>query len=361
MNAIKLIIDKSKVKHLYDVNGFADGLGILKSSGYSAIPVIKRDGTYAGTVCDKDFLLQYVDSRDKRFYDKLIIKDIIKEGWNPAINIDNDISDVLLLSMEQNFVPVIDDKNVFMGIITRRAIIQFLTDKNNISDKMIFSQTGDAKKMELVINQLEQNVAPYEMFTKMYEIAMKEISIRIETINEVLKFKYNRNPLHHMEQRIKSAKSVMGKLAKKNLPATVETMRTHLYDIAGIRVICEYVNDVYEFAEYLETQTDLHLLRRKDYISSPKDNGYRSLHLILEVPINYVGATKMIPVEVQLRTEPMDYWASLEHDLKYKPINNSKKIDITNQLLKCSKELAKTENKMQDLAKLIGGNENGNF
>ena len=188
---------------------------------------------------------------------------------------------------------------------------------------MIFSQTGDAKKMELVINQLEQNVAPYEMFTKMYEIAMKEISIRIETINEVLKFKYNRNPLHHMEQRIKSAKSVMGKLAKKNLPATVETMRTHLYDIAGIRVICEYVNDVYEFAEYLETQTDLHLLRRKDYISSPKDNGYRSLHLILEVPINYVGATKMIPVEVQLRTEPMDYWASLEHDLKYKPINNS--------------------------------------
>lgn len=360
MNAFKLIIAKTKVKYLYDYNLFNEGLEILKQSGYSAIPVIKEDGTYAGTVCDKDFLFKYVTDEGEDVYDieHMTIGDIIRPEWNPAINISRDINDVLLLSMEQNFVPVVDDINVFIGIITRRDIIKFLSEQNNVFSKgMLVDQDGgsDAKKMEISINQLEKNVAPYEMFTKMYEAAMKEICIRIETINEMLKFKYNREPLHQIENRIKSARSVMGKLAKKNLAATVDNMRENLYDIAGVRVVCAYISDVYEFAGYLEEQSDLRLIKRKDYIANPKSNGYRSLHLILEVPINYIGAMKMIPVEIQFRTEPMDYWASLEHDLKYKPTHNMKGIDISAQLKECSKELARTEMKMQNLAELITG------
>lgn len=359
MHAFKLIIAKTKVKYLYDNNRFDEGVEILRQSGYSAIPVINRDGTYAGTVCDKDFLLKYAAQNETvSDIQKMTIRDIMRPEWNPAINILRDINDVLLLSMEQNFVPVVDDLNVFIGIITRRDIIKFLSEQNTVFSKgmMIDKDNGfDAKKMEISINQLEQSVAPYEMFTKMYEVAMKEICIRIETINEMLKFKYNRELLLQIENRIKSAKSVMGKLAKKNLAATVDNMLENLYDIAGVRVICAYLSDVYEFAGYLEEQSDLRIIKRKDYIANPKSNGYRSLHLILEVPINYIGAMKMIPVEIQFRTEPMDYWASLEHDLKYKPTHNLKGVDISAQLFECSSELAKTEMKMQNLAELITG------
>lgn len=356
MNAFKLIIAKSKVAYLYDDYEFEKGLNILKESGYSAIPVIRADGTYAGTVCDKDFLMKYSDAGNREDLASMTIRDILRTDWNPAINVSSDINDLLLLSMEQNFVPVVDDLNTFIGIITRRDIIKFLSGQNdNLPQEVLESKVGDAKKMEVAIRQLEMNVAPYEMFTKMYEIAMKEICIRIETINEMLKFKYNREPLHHIEHRIKSARSVMGKLAKKQLEATVDNMRENLYDIAGVRVICSYVKDVYEFAMYLEEQPDLRLIKKKDYIVNPKENGYRSLHIIIEVPVNYIGAMKMIPVEIQLRTEPMDYWASLEHDLKYKPIHNGDGIDISGELLECSNALAETEKKMQILSELITG------
>lgn len=356
MNAFKLIISKSKVKYLYEDCSFSEGLDILKNSGYSAIPVIRRDETYAGTVCDKDFLLKYSDDSYKNILPYMTIGDIVRLNWNPAINVSSDINDLLLLSMQQNFVPVVDDLNMFIGIITRRDIIKFLSEQNTgIPQNVLDSKVGDAKNMEVAIRQLEMNVAPYEMFTKMYEIAMKEICIRIETINEMLKFKYNREPLKQIEHRIKSAASVMGKLAKKHLDATVDNMRENLYDIAGVRIICSYIKDVYEFAAYLEEQPDLRLIKKKDYIAAPKENGYRSLHLIIEIPVNCIGAMKTIPVEIQFRTEPMDYWASLEHDLKYKPIHNSEGIDISAELLECSKDLAKTEEKMQVLSELITG------
>lgn len=366
MNAFKLIIDKSKVKFLYDNTKFEKGLEEFQNGGFSAVPVIRKDGTYLGTVCDKDFLKTYskmneADRKRKRTeFRNLTVGDIIRPDWNPAINVSKDINDVLLLSMQQNFVPVVDDMNAFIGIITRRDIIKLLSEKNGVlaSDSVWNNTTEDkdaARKMEIAINQLQKNVEPYEIFSKMYEAAMKEICIRIETINEMLKIKYNREPLNQIVHRIKSAQSVLGKMSKKKLSATVDNIQENLYDIAGVRVICSYLSDVYEFARYLQEQSDLRLIKRKDYIANPKSNGYRSLHLIVEVPINYIGAMKMIPVEVQFRTEPMDYWASLEHDLKYKPTHNSKGIDISAQLLECSKELADTESKMQDLAELIMG------
>ena len=151
-------------------------------------------------------------------------------------------------------------------------------------------------------------------------------------------------------------KSIIGKLEKKNLPLSIESIRQNLFDIAGVRAICAYLNDVYEFAEYIEMQPDIKIIRIKDYIKSPKVNGYRSLHLIIEIPVNFLEARQYLPVEIQLRTEPMDYWASLEHDLKYKPVQNDNGIDISNQLIECSCELAETEKKMQNLARLIGCN-----
>lgn len=360
MNAFKLMIDKSKVKFLYDSTKLEDGLREFQEGGFSAVPVIRKNGEYMGTVCDKDFLKLYSEGSQKngkkQRVKNITIGQIVRPEWNPAVNISKDINDVLLLSMRQNFVPVVDDMNIFLGIITRRDIIKLLLERNGtLGNENVWSQgdTDETRKMELEIVQLQKNVEPYYLFTKMYEAAMKEICIRIETINEMLKIKYNREPLHQIEHRIKSPKSVLGKMAKKKLSATVDNIQENLYDIAGVRVVCAYISDVYEFARYLQEQSDLRLIKRKDYITAPKQNGYRSLHLILEVPVNYIGAMKMIPVEIQFRTEPMDYWASLEHDLKYKPTHNSDDIDISAQLLECSKELSETEMKMQNLAELI--------
>ncbi len=368
MNAFKLMIDKSDCKYLYENTTFEEGLRQFQDGGYTAIPVIKNDGTYVGTIRDKDFLLRCTNiddgktQKDRDCLRELTMGDIVESSLNPAVNISKDINDVLLLSMQQNFVPIVDDDNVFVGIITRRDIIKMLTEKKDewnteyIVDDMARSGYEEGPKMmntALAVNTIQRNVEPYKVFSKMYEAAMKEICIRIETINEMLKIKYNREPLHQIEHRIKSAKSVLGKMARKGLPATVDNIQENLYDIAGVRVICAYLNDVYEFARYLEVQGDLRVIKKKDYIMEPKPNGYRSLHLILEVPVNYIGALKRIPVEVQLRTEPMDYWASLEHDLKYKPTHNATGVDISAELLQCSNELAETERKMQGLSELI--------
>ena len=369
MNAFKLIIDKAECKYLYEDIPFVDGLRQFQEGGYTAVPVIKNDGTYAGTIRDKDFLQKYINPDDLNKPNNLekltnmTVGDIVKPEMNPAINISKDINDVLLLSMQQNFVPIVDDRDVFVGIITRKDIIKMLSDNHEPWNTHVIQEDNNYEsdgKMELSISRVERNQEPYKIFSKMYEAAMKEICIRIETINEMLKIKYNREPLHQIESRIKSAKSVLGKMARKGLPATVDNIQENLYDIAGVRVICAYLSDVYEFAKYLEIQSDLKLIKRKDYIVNPKPNGYRSLHLILEVPINYIGALKKIPVEVQLRTEPMDYWASLEHDLKYKPTHHAMGLDMTAQLKECSRELAETEMKMQNLSELIKRTESGN-
>lgn len=359
MEALKLMIPKSDVKYLYDISNFAEGLGLLRSSGYTSIPVIQRDGTYAGVVSDKDFLNVYMDSKSDSFSNRLRIKDIMQPERGRPINVNSNIDDVLLSSMEQNFVSVVDDLNHFIGIITRREIIRFLKEQGDFSGfvedtyRIVENSAGNASRMQLALNNIEKQAAQMEMFFTMYEAGMKEICIRLETINELLSYKYNREPLQQMESRIKDTKSILGKLARKNLPPTMDAIRTNLFDIAGVRVICSYVDDVYEIARYLSEQKDLNILAEKDYIKNPKPNGYRSLHLIITVPVYFLEATQLVPVEIQLRTKPMDYWASLEHDLKYKPVQNFADIDISSQLLEISEQLDNVEEKMQQLAALL--------
>ena len=352
------MIPKKNVKYLYDISQFAEGMGLLRSSGFSSVPVIRRDGTYAGVVSDKDFLNTYMDQKDRNFYHKLQIHDIMPDMAGLPINVNANIDELLLSSMEQNFVSVVDDTYQFVGIITRREIIRFLKEEGDMQEKAkqtfeIISKPASPEQMEIALNQIEQKVTQMEMFFTMYESGMKEICIRLETINDLLSFKYNRQPLQQMESRIKDTKSIIGKLARKNLPFTVEAMRLNLHDIAGVRVICSYVEDVYEFKDYLASQKDLIILAEKDYIKNPKPNGYRSLHLVVSVPVCFLEATQYVPVEIQFRTQPMHYWASLEHDLKYKPVYNRDDIDISAELSEISEELDAVELRMQKLAKLL--------
>ena len=160
--------------------------------------------------------------------------------------------------------------------------------------------------------------------------------------------KYDHNPIHHIESRLKKPESIIKKAIDKDVTLTEKEIMRHIHDIAGIRVICNYIDDVYVVAQLLINQDDIKLIKIKDYIQNPKDNGYRSLHLVLEVPIFLAEGVQPIHVEVQLRTIAMDFWASLEHKLKYKTDNNVSD-DVKKELQECAKSIAEIDLKMQNI------------
>ena len=183
---------------------------------------------------------------------------------------------------------------------------------------------------------------------QVYEGAMYEISTKLEILDSEFQVRFSHDPIHHMERRLKSVNSILGKLKRKTLPVTVSSIKDNLFDVAGIRVICNYRDDVYSVANYLSAQSDIQVLRVKDYIKNPKPNGYRSLHLILEIPIFLSNEKKNMKVEVQFRTIAMDFWASLEHKLKYKKnIENAE--EISKELQRCAEASSQLDLRMQAL------------
>lgn len=171
---------------------------------------------------------------------------------------------------------------------------------------------------------------------QVYEGAMYEISTKLEILDSEFQVRFSHNPIHHMERRLKSLNSILGKLQRRNLPLTVDAIKDNLFDVAGVRVICNYRDDVYSVANYLSAQSDIQVLRVKDYIKNPKQNGYRSLHVIYAVPVFLSSGPHYTPVEVQLRTIAMDYWASLEHALRYKTdLPDAKLAEHSQTLLDC--------------------------
>lgn len=185
---------------------------------------------------------------------------------------------------------------------------------------------------------------------QVYAGAMREVSAKLENLDDAYSYRDLSNPIHHMVSRLKSLDSILGKLKRRNLPLTIESMQRNLRDIAGIRVICNYIDDVYTVSDLLSHQADVRVLRVKDYIKNPKPNGYRSLHLILTVPVYLLDGPHVTPVEVQLRTVAMDYWASLEHELRYKnSIPDSDAAEHARTLLGVADQLENVEETMQKL------------
>ena len=158
----------------------------------------------------------------------------------------------------------------------------------------------------------------FVVLRNLYESASKQLALKFEVLNSEFNVLYARNPIHHIESRVKSAESIAAKLAKRGLPLTIETAQENLNDIAGVRVICNYIDDVYRVAEMFERQKDVEIVKRQDYIQTPNYNGYRSLHLDIRVPVYLSDRTEYVRAEIQIRTIAMDFWASLEHDIRYK-------------------------------------------
>lgn len=186
-----------------------------------------------------------------------------------------------------------------------------------------------------------------------YRAAMREMQVRCEIIDQDLSLKKHRNPIHHVESRIKSPESIFEKLGRYGKEPTLENMERYIMDIAGIRIICSYIQDVYNMLDLLRRQDDLVIVNVKDYIANPKPNGYRSLHVIVRIPVYFLDKKELIPVEIQLRTIAMDFWASLEHDLKYKAVREIEGIDSFRELKDCSRIIEEVESRMQILSRAL--------
>ena len=186
-----------------------------------------------------------------------------------------------------------------------------------------------------------------------YRAAMREMQVRCEIIDQDLSLKKHRNPIHHVESRIKSPESIFEKLGRYGKEPTLENMERYIMDIAGIRIICSYIQDVYNMLDLLRRQDDLVIVTVKDYIANPKPNGYRSLHVIIRIPVYFLDKKELIPVEIQLRTIAMDFWASLEHDLKYKAVREIEGIDAARELKDCSRIIEEVEARMQILSRAL--------
>lgn len=197
-------------------------------------------------------------------------------------------------------------------------------------------------------NKVQDYTMPYRELMSYYRCAMMEVETKFNVLNEELSLMYDRNPIESVKSRLKSPESIVDKAVRKEIPLTPESIEENLYDIAGIRVICSFPGDIYMLADALLRQDDITLIERKDYIKSPKPNGYRSLHLIVELPIFLHNRTRRMKVEVQLRTMSMDWWASLEHKIRYKK-NISDDGHIAEELLHCAEMGAALDQRMESV------------
>ena len=195
---------------------------------------------------------------------------------------------------------------------------------------------------------LLDGVLDYKELMMGYACAIKEINTKFEVLDTEFEVRYKRNPISSIQTRLKSQTSILEKMARMGIPPTRENIEQNLNDIAGIRVICSYIDDIYLLAEALTRQDDIKLIRKKDYISNPKPNGYRSLHLIVSIPIFFAESVKEVKAEVQIRTIAMDFWASLEHQIKYKKnVEHAEKVIA--RLKECAEEIAHVDETMQEI------------
>lgn len=201
--------------------------------------------------------------------------------------------------------------------------------------------------MERIADMKDQFSQTIDPILRMYNAAMCATTARLEIIEDEFKYRKLRCPIHHIDTRLKSAKSILGKLQKKDLDLTLSAACNNIYDIAGIRVVCSYIKDVYLIRDRLMAQDDIMIIQIKNYIETPKENGYRSLHMVIRVPVYFMNKKQLVPVELQIRTLAMDLWASLEHDIKYKCLYQAETEDFSEELKECSRLIYEAEEKME--------------
>jgi putative GTP pyrophosphokinase len=203
---------------------------------------------------------------------------------------------------------------------------------------------------ENVVGIFKKKLAPALQLMTYYRCALMEVETKFKVLDEEFSLSHDRNPIEYIKTRIKTPESIRKKMRTLQIPRNVDSLEKNIHDIAGIRIICQFVDDIYVLADCLLAQDDVTLIEKKDYIANPRESGYRSLHLIIEVPIFLHNEKRQMKVEVQLRTIAMDFWASLEHRIMYKKeINSERANNISGELKNCAETSVWLDLKMQDI------------
>ena len=269
---------------------------------------------------------------------------------------------VLVISGERSVE--IEDKCFRMGVsdfirkpfdpcIVRNRVknaVELFACKNQLEQK-VEEQNETLKKQYRIIQMQAEELKQAKPFNKLmmqYRCAIMEVETKLKVLNNEFAQTYNRNPFESIQSRLKTPESIYDKLRRKGYPITVKNVEKYLSDVAGVRVICSFPDDIYRLAELFARQDDIILLKEKDYIKNPKDNGYRSLHLILNIPVFLSKGKKYMKVDLQFRTIAMDFWASLEHKLKYKKdMENAE--EIVARLKACAESIEALDYQMQEI------------
>ncbi|MGN0354706.1 MAG: GTP pyrophosphokinase family protein [Muricoprocola sp.] len=234
-------------------------------------------------------------------------------------------------------------KNILKNIVNRKVgnseIVEVEELDPDEEENIFLPMASDA------LNITEQ----YNQIVFFYQAGICQLTAKLEILREEFQACKDRNPIENIETRVKSPESIKGKMERRGFPLTVSSMVKNVMDIAGIRVVCPFISDVYYIAEFLLKQEDIQEIQVKDYIKNPKENGYRSLHLIVMVTVYFSDHKCNVPVEIQLRTIAMEFWATLEHQLRYKKNRNHQE-NMKKQLKQCADLVTTADYKMQQLA-----------
>ena len=221
----------------------------------------------------------------------------------------------------------------------------------NPNGELVQSAVNAPNAIEIPENFLNE-AKRFQELIMMYSCAIREVKTKLEVLNDDLAVRNQRNPIQMIKSRVKKPGSIIEKLQRRGYPITIQSVYDNLYDVAGIRVICSFVDDIYQVAEMLARQDDVTVPTVKDYIRCPKDNGYRSYHMIIEVPVYFSDRKEKMRVEVQIRTIAMDFWASLDHQMKYKK-DLEDSTEISEELKECAEIIAQTDLKMLSIRRKI--------
>ena len=240
------------------------------------------------------------------------------------------------------------ENNELMNVFNnneKETIVKAINGLSTLDFGNISSETK-----EKIIELFKENTLPVERLFANYRCAIMEVETKFKVLNEEFSLIYDGNPIESIKSRIKSNESILKKIIRKDLPFDLEAIEENLEDIAGVRVICSFIDDIYKLADCFLRQDDVTLIKMKDYIKNPKPSGYRSLHLIVAVPIFLENEKKLVKVEVQFRTSAMDFWASLEHKLRYnKRIVPEMMEELSRELNECATESAELDFRMQNV------------
>ncbi len=202
----------------------------------------------------------------------------------------------------------------------------------------------------LIDEEYRELVSDYAQVQYLYNAAIQFMNVRLETLTNEFRINHRNNPIHHIRSRVKSPASIAWKLRKQGIPVSMTNAKKSLHDLAGVRVVCCYIDDIFTIANMIRSQDDIQVITEKNYIENPKTNGYRSLHLVVDVPV-YLSSVKLfVPVEVQIRTVAMDFWASLEHNLRYKAASEVPP-EIVAELKHCADIITETDLRMENISK----------